>query len=61
MAGHRTELAGYDAMVGLARRLSMDTAAPAPSPVTADPAEAVPAGPGRDAAAVAPLGVEQVA
>jgi predicted short-subunit dehydrogenase-like oxidoreductase (DUF2520 family) len=26
MAGHRTELAGYDAMVGLARRLSMDTA-----------------------------------
>jgi predicted short-subunit dehydrogenase-like oxidoreductase (DUF2520 family) len=26
MAGHRTELAAYDAMVGLARRLSMDTA-----------------------------------
>ncbi len=24
MAGHRTELAAYDAMVGLARRLSMD-------------------------------------
>ncbi len=23
MAGHRTELAGYDAMVGLARRLSL--------------------------------------
>ncbi len=32
MAGHRTELAGYDALVGLARRLSMDaTAAPAPA------------------------------
>ena len=26
MAGHRTELAAYDAMVGLARRLSLDTA-----------------------------------
>jgi predicted short-subunit dehydrogenase-like oxidoreductase (DUF2520 family) len=26
MAGHRTELAGYDALVGLARRLSLDTA-----------------------------------
>jgi len=26
MPGHRTELAAYDAMVGLARRLSMDTA-----------------------------------
>jgi predicted short-subunit dehydrogenase-like oxidoreductase (DUF2520 family) len=26
MPGHRTELAGYDAMVGLARRLSLDTA-----------------------------------
>jgi predicted short-subunit dehydrogenase-like oxidoreductase (DUF2520 family) len=25
MAGHRTELAAYDAMVGLARRLSLDT------------------------------------
>ena len=26
MPGHRTELAAYDAMVGLARRLSLDTA-----------------------------------
>ena len=26
MPGHRSELAGYDAMVGLARRLSLDTA-----------------------------------
>ena len=26
MSGHRTELAAYDAMVGLARRLSLDTA-----------------------------------
>jgi predicted short-subunit dehydrogenase-like oxidoreductase (DUF2520 family) len=32
MAGHRTELAAYDAMVGLARRLSME-AAPASDPV----------------------------
>ncbi|HEY7917959.1 MAG TPA: DUF2520 domain-containing protein [Acidimicrobiales bacterium] len=29
MAGHRTELAAYDAMVGLARRLSMDPSEPA--------------------------------
>ncbi len=27
MPAHRTELAGYDAMVALARRLSLDTAA----------------------------------
>ena len=27
MAGHRNELAAYDAMVGLARRLSLDAAA----------------------------------
>ena len=26
LPGHRTELAGYDAMVGMARRLSLDTA-----------------------------------
>jgi hypothetical protein len=26
MPAYRTELAGYDAMVGLARRLSLDTA-----------------------------------
>ncbi len=30
MAGHRNELAAYDAMVGLARRLSLDPAATAP-------------------------------
>ncbi len=47
MAGHRTELAAYDAMVGLARRLSMDTA------VTDDPA--VGSGPpAREAAALDP-------
>jgi len=27
MPGHRTELAGYDALIGLARRLSLDAAA----------------------------------
>jgi predicted short-subunit dehydrogenase-like oxidoreductase (DUF2520 family) len=37
MPGHRTELAAYDAMVGLARRLSMDTAA---VPDTAPPGDA---------------------
>jgi predicted short-subunit dehydrogenase-like oxidoreductase (DUF2520 family) len=30
MAGHRTEIAAYDALVGLARRLSLDTAEAAP-------------------------------
>jgi predicted short-subunit dehydrogenase-like oxidoreductase (DUF2520 family) len=44
MPAHRTELAGYDAMVALARRLSLDTAEgldptgtgePAPAPVGA--------------------------
>ncbi len=30
MAGHRNELAAYDAMVGLARRLSLDPAVPSP-------------------------------
>ena len=39
MPGHRTELAAYDAMVGLARRLSMDTAA-APEAATAGDADA---------------------
>jgi predicted short-subunit dehydrogenase-like oxidoreductase (DUF2520 family) len=59
MAGHRTELAGYDAMVGLARRLSTDTvptgARPAEegSPATAPSAPSV-TGP-------AATGVEQVA
>ncbi len=39
MPGHRTELAAYDAMVGLARRLSMDTAA-VPDTVLAGDADA---------------------
>jgi predicted short-subunit dehydrogenase-like oxidoreductase (DUF2520 family) len=39
MAGHRTELAAYDAMVGLARRLSMDTAVMDTPMVGAAPAE----------------------
>jgi predicted short-subunit dehydrogenase-like oxidoreductase (DUF2520 family) len=39
MAGHRTELAAYDAMVGLARRLSLDPAAAGPDPTTAAAAE----------------------
>lgn len=60
MAGHRTELAAYDAMVGLARRLSMDTAAPVDAPATVAPAVAAATGPG-DAVAVVALGVEQVA
>ncbi len=46
MAGHRTELAAYDAMVGLARRLSMDTAAPVDAPATVAPAVAAATGPG---------------
>lgn len=54
LPGHRTEVAAYDAMVGLARRLSMDTAdgaathsfepasdSAACEPVTADAAEQV--------------------
>ena len=60
MAGHRTELAAYDAMVGLARRLSMDTATPVAPPATGAAADAAPTGTG-DTAAVAALGVEQVA
>ena len=35
MAGHRTELAGYDAMVGLARRLSLGPSEADASEVTA--------------------------
>ena len=34
LAGHRTELAAYDAMVGLARRLSLD---PEPVPAVVPP------------------------
>jgi predicted short-subunit dehydrogenase-like oxidoreductase (DUF2520 family) len=60
MAGHRTELAAYDAMVGLARRLSMDTATPVAPPATEAAADAAPTGTD-DVAAVVVLGVEQVA
>jgi predicted short-subunit dehydrogenase-like oxidoreductase (DUF2520 family) len=44
MAGHRTELAAYDAMVGLARRLSLDTASSVAGAVSAvwDTAEVEP-------------------
>jgi predicted short-subunit dehydrogenase-like oxidoreductase (DUF2520 family) len=52
MAGHRTELAAYDAMVGLARRLSMEEAGPEPAAL--DP-PGPGAGPGDEA------GVERVA
>ncbi len=38
MSGHRTELAAYDAMVGLARRLSLDAASPQTGPPTPRPA-----------------------
>jgi predicted short-subunit dehydrogenase-like oxidoreductase (DUF2520 family) len=60
MAGHRNELAAYDAMVGLARRLSLDPAAtgaevtPDAGPVSADP-------PGAVGAVTASTAVEQVA
>jgi len=63
MAGHRTELAAYDALVGLARRLSLDTAAPADSDSASGPAVAEdprqPVAVGDGAGAVAPE--EQVA
>jgi len=59
MAGHRTELAGYDAMVGLARRLSTDTV---PTGVLPGDAETTPpAGPVVPGAASGDAGVEQVA
>jgi predicted short-subunit dehydrogenase-like oxidoreductase (DUF2520 family) len=73
-AGHRTELAGYDAMVGLARRLSLDTAPAVPhafagrSGELLDPSgptdSAVPTGdvePEPAAAVGAAVGEEQVA
>jgi predicted short-subunit dehydrogenase-like oxidoreductase (DUF2520 family) len=41
MAGHRTELAAYDAMVGLARRLSLDPASDAAPDVPETPEDAV--------------------
>jgi len=62
MAGHRNELAAYDAMVGLARRLSLDPAVAAPEgggrteePVRPDD------GMGGVGGVAAPVGVEQVA
>jgi hypothetical protein len=67
MTGHRTELTGYDAMVGLARRLSLDTASAGPSaPVAREPLD--PSGPTGFAGPAAPkaepsgaIGEEQVA
>jgi predicted short-subunit dehydrogenase-like oxidoreductase (DUF2520 family) len=46
LSGHRTELAAYDAMVGLARRLSLDEAVPrdGPEEVDGQPVVARPAG-----------------
>jgi predicted short-subunit dehydrogenase-like oxidoreductase (DUF2520 family) len=70
MAGHRTELAAYDALVGLARRLAVDTAVPddpfvdATSPAAASRAMGPPAiGPsGREGSLSGdPATVEQVA
>ncbi len=62
MAGHRNELAAYDALVGLARRLSLDPAGAGPDgdhrrdePVRPDD------GVGRVSGTAAPVGVEQVA
>jgi predicted short-subunit dehydrogenase-like oxidoreductase (DUF2520 family) len=60
LAGHRTELAAYDAMVGLARRLSLDPTAggsPGPAAPAAGRAEPLPRSPG----ALAPGDVGQVA
>ncbi len=60
MAGHRNELAAYDAMVGLARRLSLDPATigagvvPDAGVVPGGPTDGVGGGPG-------PAAVEQVA
>jgi predicted short-subunit dehydrogenase-like oxidoreductase (DUF2520 family) len=63
MAGHRNELAAYDALVGLARRLSLDPAAAAPAEGDAGtgPAADRGTGPTTGADAPAPVDVEQVA
>jgi predicted short-subunit dehydrogenase-like oxidoreductase (DUF2520 family) len=69
MAGHRNELAAYDAMVGLARRLSLDPAILAEAPDGSDEDHERPAAPGPDPDALAlagmapgaPAPVEQVA
>jgi predicted short-subunit dehydrogenase-like oxidoreductase (DUF2520 family) len=58
MPGHRTELAGYDAMVSLARRLSLETAA---EPADAGPVAAADAAHGAPALASVAAGAEQVA
>ena len=60
MAGHRNELAAYDAMVGLARRLSLDPAAAGGGSGGSDAAaDTEPAQPGTTV--VEPAAVEQVA
>jgi predicted short-subunit dehydrogenase-like oxidoreductase (DUF2520 family) len=66
MAGDRVELAAYDAMVGLARRLSMDPATTGPGfEEGSEPAEPVASTPGDAAAPGSPfvgaVDVEQVA
>jgi predicted short-subunit dehydrogenase-like oxidoreductase (DUF2520 family) len=63
MAGHRTELAAYDALVGLARRLSLDPAGAGPAEGDADtgPADDRGPGPSTGGQAPAPIDVEQVA
>ena len=60
MAGHRNELAAYDAMVGLARRLSLDPAVPAPEATDRTDLPAVPAEPAAGGTGL-PVGEEQVA
>jgi hypothetical protein len=65
MAGHRTELAAYDAMVGLARRLSMDTAPVSasirPAPIHAGPTDGRPVDRARARGAIGAGGVSTVA
>jgi predicted short-subunit dehydrogenase-like oxidoreductase (DUF2520 family) len=65
MAGHRTELAAYDALVGLARRLSLDPAGAGPADADAGPGagQAAASRSGTSDRAQAPLlvDVEQVA
>jgi predicted short-subunit dehydrogenase-like oxidoreductase (DUF2520 family) len=59
MAGHRTELAGYDAMVGLARRLSTETVPTGALPADEGSPAAGPLVPSVSGAGA--TGVEQVA
>jgi predicted short-subunit dehydrogenase-like oxidoreductase (DUF2520 family) len=62
MAGHRTELAAYDALVGLARRLSLDPAGAGPAEGDGTgPADDRGPGPSTGAQAPTPIDVEQVA